>query len=452
LREPKGEGRLIVRIRLIACVASLLLCNISSLQAAQVLFTPGLVLSEEYTDNLFLDSQDEEQDFTTTSGVDLTGQILWRTAGIELRYNPTYEFYQDNDDLNSWRHEAGLYTWKQLKRGTRIELRDTYLRSNDPADESAAIEQDGQPQGPAITADPNRRGRREYYTNTAEARINHQFGASDHVYVAYQYSTLREEDTLPGTAVDDNDISTPSIGLAYNFSQRWGVEIDSSYAMTDYKERNDRNEYDGNLRLLYRFGRALSCYVNYRHTNLDFDQDTSEDYSVYEPSVGIHYDFPDDAYIEIGAGYYVQDFETSEDQEGVNITSDISKTWLFPGWYLGLSGGSGYAIDDNGVADNGLEIYYQGRLEVGYNFAATVTGSVYGAYRYDEYPSEVPERVQKSAFAGAALNWQALNWMHLRLTYGVTDVSSDIESDEYTENRAMITIRMVPSSPFRLSD
>jgi hypothetical protein len=430
----------------------LLLCHVTSLQAAQVLFSPGLVLSEEYTDNLFLDSQGEEYDFTTTAGVDLTGQILWRTAGIELRYNPTYEFYQENDDLNSWRHEAGLYTWKQLTRGTRIELRDTYLRSNDPSDESAAIEQDGQLQGPAVTADPNRRGRNEYYTNLAEARLDHQFGASDEVYVAYQYSSLRDVDIPPGTAVDDNDISIPSIGLAYNFSQQWGMEIDSSYAMTDYKERNDRNEYNGNLRLLYRFDRALSCYVNYRHTNLAYDQDTDEDYTVYEPSVGVRYDFPDEASIEIGAGYYVQDFETSEDEEGFNITSDISKTWLFPGWYTGISGGSGYAIDDNGVADNGLDIYYQGRLEVGYNFASTLTGSVYGGYRYDDYPSEVPERSQQSASAGASLSWQALNWMHVGLTYGITDVSSDRETDEYTENRAMITIRMAPSSPFRLMD
>lgn len=438
--------------RPIAFVICLLLWNILPLQAAQVLFTPALILREEYTDNLFLDYQDEVYDFTTAAGLDLTGQILWRTAGIELNYTPTYNAYQENDDLSYWRHEASLYTWKQFLRNTRIELRDTYLRSNDPTDESAITEQEGRPQGPVIASDRNRRGRNEYYTNMAEARINHQFGANDRVYLAYQYSILREVDTTPGTVVDDNDISMPSIGLAYDFSQRWAMEIDSSYAVTDYKERNDRNEYDGGLRLLYRFGRAISGFVNYRYTNLDFDQDTDEDYSVYEPSLGIRYDFPDNARIEIGVGYYVQDFETSEDEEGFDITSNIYKRWIFPTGFIDISGGSGYAIDDNGVEDNGLNIYYQGRVEIGRNFASTLTGSIYGGYRYDEYPNETPERVVKEASAGLALDWQALRWMFVRLSYGFTDVSSDIETDEYTENRAFVTIRIAPPSPYRISD
>jgi hypothetical protein len=436
----------------IAFALCLLVSSVTSLQAAPVLFTPSLVLSEEYTDNLFLDSQNEENDFITSAGLDLTGQILWRTAGIELRYNPAYEFYQENDDLNSWRHEASFYTWKQLQRSTRMDLRDTYLRTNNPIDESTTIEQDGQPQGPAIGPDRNRRGRNEYYTNVVEAHVNHQFGAADLIDVGYQYSILRDVDIPPGTVSADNDIHMPIIMLAYDFSQRWGIELDSSYAIADYKERNDRNQYNGRLRLLYRFDRALSCYVNYRHTNVKFDQDTDEDYSVYEPSVGIRYDFPDNARIEIGGGYYYQDFDTSEDRKGFNVTSDISKTWVFPVWYTDISGSSGYIIDDIGVEDNGLDIYYQGRLEVGYNFAATLVGSVYGAYRYDKYPSEDPERVQKTAAAGAALNWQALHWMYFRLRYDVSDVSSDRAIDEYTENRAMITIRLVPSSPYRVSD
>ena len=441
-----------MRKRPIAFAIYLLFCYIAPLQAAQVLFTPALVLREEYTDNLYLDYQDEVYDFTTAAGLDLTGQILWRNAGIELNYSPTYYSYQENDDLSYWRHEASLYTWKQFQRNTRIELRDTYLRTNDPTDESAALQQDGLPQGPAITTDRNRRGRNEYYTNVTEARINHQFGANDHVFFAYQYSILREVDTISGTVSDENDISMPSIGLAYDFSQRWGMEIGSSYAVTDYKERNDRNEYDGNLRLLYRFGRAVSGFLNYRHTNIDFDQNTDEDYSVYEPSMGIRYVFPDEAIIEVGFGYYAQDFETSEDEEGFDVTSNVYKRWIFPTGFIGISGGSGYAIDDNGVEDNGLDIYYQGRLEFGYNFAASLSGSIYGAYRYDEYPNESPDRVEKAASAGLALDWQAMRWMIIRLSYDFTDVSSDLAIDEYSENRALISIRLAPPNPYRISD
>ena len=301
-------------------------------------------------------------------------------------------------------------------------------------------------------ADPNRRGRNEYYTNVANARIEHQFGANDRVYLAYQYSILRDVDTVAGIPREDNDISTPSIGLAFDFSQNWGMEMDHSYAITDYEERNDRNEYDGALRLLYHFGRATSGFVNYRYTNVDYDQDANEDFKVYEPSIGFRYDFPDEARIQIGIGYYIQDFETSESEEGYNITSDINKKWLFRSGYIDISGGSGYAIDDNGVEDNALNIYYHARAEAGYNFAQAVTGSIYGGYRYSEYPNETPERIQKTVSAGLALDWQALQWMFIRLAYNLSDVSSDRKIDEYTENRALISIRLVPRSPYRLSD
>lgn len=441
-----------MRKRPIAITLCLLLCAISPLQAAQVLFTPTLVLSEEYTDNLFLDYRDEVDDFITSAGINLDGKILWRTGGIELNYAPTYNSYKENDSLSYARHEAGLYAWKQLQRNTRIGIRDTYLRTNDPADESPIIEQDGQPQGPAIERDRNRRGRNKYYTNVAEANITHQFGKKDQVYATYRYSILRDVDTTPGILVGDNDISKPSIGLDFSLSPKWGMEVGSSYAVTDYKERNDRNEYDGNLRLLYHFNRAVSGFMNYRYTNLDYDQKTDEDYRVYEPSMGIRYNFQDNARIEIGVGYYIQDFDTSDSIEGYNVTSDLYKKWTFPTGYFGIYGGSGYLIDDNGTQDNGFNIYYHGRAEVGYNFASTLTGSIYGDYRYDKYPDEFPERTRKTLSAGLAMDYQALNWMFLRLAYNFADVRSNRTIDAYTENHALATIRIAPPNPYRLSD
>ena len=432
-------------------VVALLLCIISPVQAAQFLFTPAIVVSEQYTDNLFLDRQNEEEDYITATGLDLTGQLLWRTAGMELHYKPTYNTYKNNDQLNDWRQEASLRAWKEFSRSSKLELNDTYLRTNDPTDQSPVIIQNGQPQSPVIQTDRSRRGRHEYYTNVAHARMEHQFGPNDRVYAAYEYSILRDVTKTPGVPVDDNNIATPSIGLAYDFSPKWAVEIDSAYAINDYKDQNDRNEYDGNVRLLYRFDRALSSYVNYRHTILNYDQGTDEDYKIYEPSIGMRYDFKENARIEIGVGYYVQDFKTSKDKTGINATSDINKRWNYRTGYFGISGGSGYIIDDTGVEDNGLNIYYDGRIEAGYNFTSRLSGSVFCSYRHDEYPDEIPKRVKKTGSAGAELNWQALKWMAFGLSYRFSDVSSDRETDQYTENRAMLTVRIAPSTPWRLN-
>ena len=436
--------------RLFVIAVILVLGSVSNLPAAQLLFTPTIILSEEYTDNLFLDYQNEEDSLITSAGVDLTAQMNWRTAGIELSYRPTYNTIKKYSDLDYWRHLASLDIWKDLTRSTRVELTDTYLRTSDPTDQSPVIEQDGQPQAPVIATDINRRGRNEYYTNVAEARLAHHFGTNQEIYAGYRYSILRDVDNTPGTLLDDNNIATPLIGLTYDYSPTWRIEFDNFYEIADYKDRNDRNEYNGNIRLLYRFSRANSCFVNYRHTILNYDQEGNEDYQVYEPSIGLRVDFRDNARIQIGAGYYIQDFETSEREEGFDITSDIYKRWTFQSSFFTISGSSGYIIDDNGVQDNGLNIYYQGRVEEGYNFSPWLQGSIFGGYRRDDYLNETPDPSNKVTTAGLTLEWQALQWMTLAFTYDFRDLSSAIQTYEYTENRAMLTIRMAPSTPWRM--
>ena len=78
--------------------------------AARVNFTPELFVSEEYTDNLFLDYDDDAKvdDFITTAGLSLTLEVLGQTDGLEVNYTPSYSTFADNDDLDYWRHSARL--------------------------------------------------------------------------------------------------------------------------------------------------------------------------------------------------------------------------------------------------------------------------------------------------------------------------------------------------------
>lgn len=436
---------------------------VSTLHAAQVLFTPTLFLSESYTSNVELDSNNEVENYIFTAGMNLTGSILGRTAGLRLYYTPSYSAYDDVEDnqsgtnqeeYDSWRNEAGLFIWKEIKRNTRIDLSNIFLRTTNPVDESEAIDADDPTLGSVIESDPNRRGRREYSTNVAEARLTHQFGSNDSFYLAYQYRTIRDED-LPevGEELLDNDTSTALAGLGINFSTKWSLQIDTSYASTDNEDEtvNDRDEFDGNIRLLHSFSRTFAGFVAYRHTILNFDQDIDEEYQIYRPSIGIELTFKDNAGMTVGAGYYIQDFETSENNESFNMDSDIYKRWISRTGYFGIVGSSGYEIDDNGSQDNGFSIYYEGSVEAGYGFTPRLSSDVYGSFRYAEFPNQTPERVDRTYGAGAGINWQISRWLSVGLRYDHTQLSSDIASNEYTENRAMITMLMVPSSPFRLN-
>ncbi len=431
--------------------AALVLISATTGNAAQVLFTPTLTLSGEYTDNLFLTEDNEEDDYITSAGLGLFGQVLWRTGGIELDYIPTYNSFADNSDLDYWRHAGSFYAWKEVKRNTRLELRNTYLRTNDPTDETGAIDPDDPLLGSAIDADLNRRGRNEFYTNAVEARVTHQFGTNDSFYLAYVYSIRREVDTIPGVVADDNDIQTASGGIDYNFTNRWTVQLDGYRQDEEYDAQSDRIEYNGNVRLLYNFDRNLSGFVAYRHTALDFDEDTEDDYNIYQPTVGIEKRFQNNARISIGVGYYWQDFDNLDDDSSPIAEAEVFKQWDYRRSYFNVLGTSGYDIDDGGVQDNGLRIYYDGRIEFGYRFTPRVSTTLFASYRYDEFPNAVPDRVDNTSIGGAAIEWQVLQWLIAELAYNYTDVTSDLDEQEYTENNVLLTITIAPSSPFRLN-
>lgn len=429
-------------------------------RAAQVLVTPRLILQEEYNDNIFLTPDNEEDDYITSAGLGIFAQINGRTAGLDLNYLPTYNAFADNTDLDYWRHEARARYWHNLARHTTFTITDDFLQTSDPTDAAADVEPTDPGVAPAIETDPDRRGRDEYRTNVAEARLDHQFGANDNVYLSFRHFLLEEVDSpdTPGALVDDYTELRPSAGLEYWFTPRYAFELEGYYANLDYDDQNDLEEFYGLARLLHAFSRTVRGFVEYRQTEVnydrDFDPNADPDYNVYQPAVGVRYQFQDTGRFTISAGYLWQDVEggDEDDVDQIVVNSELYKRWNFRSSFLDLIGASGYDVSGRGAgADLGLNIYYSGRLAMGYNFTSRFSADCYGSYRYDEYPNTIDDRVDQILDAGAAMHYQMLQWMNIDLNYRYRDFTSDDEFTEYTENRVWLTVTMQPSTPFRLN-
>jgi len=424
--------------------------------SAQINFTPALTISEEYTDNLFLDAENKQDDFVTSVGVSLTGESLWRTAGLRLTYAPSFLFHADNSDQDGFRHAVDLVSWVDLSRNTRIDLNNSYLRTIVPNDQSANLQAEQNPLAqPLIQTDANRRGLGEYYTNATNLRLTHNFGASDSVYVAGSYRIYRETDEpAPGTALADYDIVEPTAGITYWFNSDWGFQLDLLYSDRDYAERNDRKQYDGTAKLNRRFSRNLTGFVAYRHTLLDYNDDTLDsDITISLPTIGMTYLLERNTIITVGAGYYFQNFDdaTTSDEDGFIIDAQIYKTIPFRRGDINFIGRSGYTINDQGVEDLGLNLFYEGQINASYGFAQNFYGILGCSYRYDKFPNSIPAREDNTIGARAGFSYQALSWMALDLMYRYSDVSSDQVQNEYVENSVMLTINMAPANPFRLN-
>ena len=85
MRQPK---KVIVFTFIILCIASKTL-------GFQVTFSPRFSITEEYTDNLFLSEDDEEDEFITVVSAGFTGAITGRNTGLEISYDPAYSIYEE---------------------------------------------------------------------------------------------------------------------------------------------------------------------------------------------------------------------------------------------------------------------------------------------------------------------------------------------------------------------
>lgn len=429
-------------------IVLLVLCASYSMVSAEITFSPRARVTEEYTDNLFLSADNEEDDFITTTSVGASLGFRGATSGLTLTYDPEYAFYKEFDDLNAWRHFATLDSYWQMTRQTRIGLTDRFTISDDPADD--------------IESTIDTRGRNRYTRNIAHAEIAHQFGREDSIELGYDYTTL------------DNDLETEEDSLHHDpymdfvwwfLENDYAIQLHGDYTRAEFDESDDFDSWRGEIRLRKRFTRRFDMFLFYTQmiTNYDHEPDAIDraevaDYVVYNPGAGFNYVAGENTDISIAVGYAVRkrdDLQTDEgpvaqeDDEGPTVTSDLRTAWIYPRGLIELTASSGYTQDTFSADNRGFNVYggLTGRGE--YGFTNRLRGDLSAEYRYVRYIDDDPETEDHYVSGGPGLGYQALPWMRFRLEYEYRTVFSDAPEDEYTENRAMLSMILEPATPWR---
>lgn len=433
---------------------STILFTASSVFAFQATFLPRISLTEEYTDNLFLMEANEEDDFITIISLGFTTELLWQHGGIELSYDPERVLYHEFSQYDTWRHAGSLYGWADLTRNNRLEVRDDFLRTEDPL---GSVDFD------AVEADPTLRESREpYITNIASLRFTNQFGENDSFYLEYAYGILENEDE----SLEDNTRHIPSAGLTYWFTPRWGFELIGTYTKTEYDREDDFigepsddfDQWEGNIRLIKQFSTQFEGHLGYSHIYFDSTATvTEEDYQIYNPYIGFDYSVAEDKTIAVDVGYFWQDYKEDiderDDDSGISADVDFEKT--FQRGSISFTGSAGYFGAYFGAEDLGLSTYYEAGLEADYNLTRRVTGDIFGSYRQDKYEDEPPVRRDKTTRGGVGLTYTYERWLSSNIDfiisaeYSYNKVNSSIDTNDYVENRGLLTITLTRSQPYR---
>ena len=425
---------------------------------AQFNFTPRASVEGAYTDNVFLTNDDTEDDFITTVSAGFTAGLLGRTSGLELSFDPNYEFYDRFNEFNEWGLLSDLRAWTTPSRATRFEVTNNFIRTTNPLgreDRITAV--DGRVEETGDTT--LRRGREPYYRNRARANASYRFGREDRVYAGFLYGLLRNDDNQ----VEDNDEYRPSVGLDYWFTQKFGSQFFGEYTRGEFSQSSDfvgvpAGDFDnwlGTLRFLGRMTRHFSLFFQYDQVYRDFTSGIENDYVVYAPSAGFTYDITEDMYLRLGLGYYWQNIENDKNQENPYINGEISKTWNFQRGSVMLTGLSGLTQNDFGAQNIGFEQFAAIRGSADYNFTRQIIGDIGVYYRYAHSPAQTDEAdvddLDTSRYqASVGISYLPIRWLNIRLAYEFNRYrSSDGDLDDYTENRALLTLTLEPDQPWR---
>lgn len=422
---------------LIACTFIL---SISSTHGYQATFTPRISVNEEYTDNVFFTNTNQKDDFITVVSPGCTLEASKSNMGVSFSYDAGFSFYSNHSGNDALRHNARLTGWTDLSQITRLEFYDRYNRTEETY--TAAEE---------ITADQDqtrRTGRQPYYTNDLGLNLIRQIGRSSSLNLGYAYRILENQDPT----LEDNVRHNSSIGFSHRFSPYLNIDLDFAYTKGEFDISDNFDNWEGSLRLNKRFTEHLGGFIQYAHTLMDF-QGESEDYQIYDPSIGINYTIMEETTFSLGVGYFVQDREMSEDDATFSINGDIGKTWQLRRGSIDFSVSSGYDYSYFGAENLGYHTYTGLRGTGRYALNRSLNGNISASYRENDYSDLTPSRKDKISRVSLGFNLRppTVNWLSIGLDYSYRIHNSTLDANDFNENRVQFNISISPSQPIRLN-
>ena len=420
--------------------------------SARWTFSPRTSVQGEYTDNLYQSSNNQE-DFLTTVSAGFTAGVTGQKGDLSLSYDPSYVSYREFDENNRWRHQAALNGNWDITKTTHFSFSDNFIHTEDPLPETDIdiLRSDIPPEQRDLTI---RRGRSPYNRNTARARLGHRFGERDEIFAEYRYTLLDNEENAFN---EDSQTHTPSLGLIYWFSHNWGIDLSASYTKGEFDQANqfagtptsDSDQLRGQIQVNHQFSRKLLGYARYAHAKMDYAETLENDYWIYEPAIGLDFSVSKDLSLSFDVGYWLRDFDRKgiENADGFNLRADLTRT-LRRGNYR-IYAASGWDEVQSGNQNNGFSRFYMGGGTASYRFLRQLSGDISGLYRRDEYEDEIPQRDDDVIRAGAGLAWMPAPWISIRIGYTFSQIDSNIDINDYTDNRGTLTISLSPEQPYR---
>jgi hypothetical protein len=192
-----------------------------------------------------------------------------------------------------------------------------------------------------------------------------------------------------------------------------------------------------NGRYTYRFNPKSSLFVGYTFTRRTFDNTTVDsDYDIHEPILGISYAFSPTLNASAQVGYFWKEMDTGSKTEGVSYSASIINRDVRTTLVLSLQGGYN---EDYFTSENlGFNRYHRLTGSISHFVEKRTSIGLTGNIERVEYSAE--DREDWIWGVVGTLSHTPLKWLTIALEISHRELNSNIETNDYDENRGMIKI------------
>ncbi len=412
--------RLVSFFLMLAC----LLIPRPSFSQNRIEFTPSISVSETYDDNIDLDSTGEQSDYITAVSPAFNLSVQAENKDLTLYYSPSFVWYDKRSEDDTVRHSGSLGYDQQLSQHINFHLSDTFLKSEEPIEETEDIQ-------------AQRRDRNPYWRNNGNTSLQYTFGPENILSVGYGQSRLENDDIT----IDDSVTQNADADLTYWFNEKHGFETNYTYTRADFwndggfQAGDDYKGHKIGTKYRHRFSPHSTGFIGYTFTTRNFEGD-SEDYDIHDGDMGIDHAFSSSLNLSAGVGYFVQKNDRSEDESGP--TYNVALTKQFERGSVTFDGMGGWNESYQDADRTGFTRYNSVGVSLQYQLMQALSAHAGASYRMDT--EDRADRDWNTLRGNVGLSWAFMRWFSLSLNYYYAERDDDLDTEDYTSNKVVLSL------------
>ncbi|SHJ57387.1 uncharacterized protein, PEP-CTERM system associated [Malonomonas rubra DSM 5091] len=399
-------------------------CTVATYDAqAKIKLSPKITFEEEYTDNLFLDHEDEKDEWITTVSPGVAIKVESRWIDLSLDYSFRYEHYLIHDELTDFDFEGGqradlgttLFEGRPFSVGINGTIRrETLDESENNSDANELI------------------NKSTVYDLTVYPRYRIRLGGQSSLVFGYLYDQTYHEDSRG----DDYQGHSGRVSLIKELSTNTELSANYTYKINKSDDEDDYDRQSTSLGIKQQLGPRTTVELEGGYSTIEYSDIDYETEGVTW-NADITYRLSASLTLEL---MFSQDFDDSS-TNGLTESRDAS----FAVDYVKDSFGASlqaYWEDTDYVRLNREDESYGGLFSLSIPLYSNLKTGLTAEYETSEYRGDIDKTVDEYVL-GVSFDYEISRFLtSLEYKHRVNDSDIETDVDDYTENTVTLSVRV----------